>query len=253
MPRIDLNCDMGESFGAYEMGNDEAVLAHVSSANIACGFHAGDPRTMHHTVRMALARGVAIGAHPGLPDLQGFGRRPMALSRDEAYDTVLYQIGALAGFAQAQGARLTYVKAHGALYNTAARDAGLSQAIVAAVRDYDPTMAFYGLAGSELIRAAQEAGLRTVSEVFADRTYQADGSLTPRSRPGAMIEDVKVSVAQVRRMIFEGLVRSVDGREVPVSADTLCIHGDQPGALAFVQRLRREMADWGVEVKAIGA
>ena len=253
MPRIDLNCDMGESFGAYEMGNDEAVLAHVSSANIACGFHAGDPRTMHHTVRMALARGVAIGAHPGLPDLQGFGRRPMALSRDEAYDTVLYQIGALAGFAQAQGARLTYVKAHGALYNTAARDAGLSQAIVAAVRDYDPGMAFYGLAGSELIRAAQEAGLRTVSEVFADRTYQADGSLTPRSRPGAMIEDVEVSVAQVRRMIFEGLVRSVDGREVPVSADTLCIHGDQPGALAFVQRLRREMADWGVEVKAIGA
>ena len=250
MPRIDLNCDMGESFGAYEMGNDEAVLDHVSSANIACGFHAGDPRTMHRTVRMALDRGVAIGAHPGLPDLQGFGRRPMSLSRTEAYDCVIYQVGALSGFAQALGGKLTYVKAHGALYNMAAKDPALAEAIAGAVADYDDNLAFYGLAGSELIRAAQTAGLRAVSEVFADRSYQDDGSLTPRTQPGAMIEDVEVSVAQVRRMVLEGMVRSVSGKEVAVQADTLCIHGDQPGALAFVRRIRDELARAGVDVRA---
>lgn len=251
MPRIDLNCDMGESFGAYEMGHDEAVLDHVSSANIACGFHAGDPRTMHRTVKMALDRGVAIGAHPGLPDLQGFGRRNMTLSRAEAYDCVIYQVGALSGFAQALGGKLTYVKAHGALYNMAARDPALAEAIASAVADYDRSMAFYGLAGSELIRAAQAAGLRAVSEVFADRSYQDDGSLTPRTQPGAMIEDVEVSVAQVRRMVLEGTVRSVSGKEVPVQADTLCIHGDQPGALAFVRRIRDELARAGIDVRAV--
>ncbi len=251
MPRIDLNCDMGESFGAYHMGNDEAVLDHVSSANIACGFHAGDPRTMHRTVRMALDRGVAVGAHPGLPDLQGFGRRNMALSRTEAYDCVIYQIGALSGFAQALGGRLTFVKAHGALYNMAAKDPVLAEAIASAVADYDRNLAFYGLAGSELIGAAKAAGLRAISEVFGDRSYQDDGSLTPRSQPGAMIEDVEVSVAQVRRMVLEGKVRSVTGKDVAVQADTLCIHGDQPGALAFVRRIREELAGAGVEVRAV--
>lgn len=251
MPRIDLNCDMGESFGAYEMGNDEAVLDHVSSANIACGFHAGDPRTMHRTVQMAIAKGVAIGAHPGLPDLQGFGRRLMNLSGAEAYDTVIYQVGALSGFARALGGRLTFVKTHGALYNMAAKDPALADAIASAVFDYDPGLAFYGLAGSELIRAAQARGLRAVSEVFGDRSYQDDGSLTPRSQPNAMIEDVELSVAQVKRMVLEGKVRSVNGRDVPVRADTLCIHGDQPGALAFVTRIRAELARAGVEVRAL--
>ena len=251
MPRIDLNCDMGESFGAYQMGNDEAVLDHVSSANIACGFHAGDPRTMHHTVRMALARGVAVGAHPGLPDLQGFGRRAMVLSPTEAYNMVIYQIGALSGFARALGGRLAFVKAHGALYNMAAKDAVLAKAIASAVFDYDRTLAFYGLAGSELMVAAEKLGLHAVSEVFGDRSYQDDGTLTPRSHPGAMIEDVEVSVAQVMRMVLEGKVRSVSGKDVPVRADTLCIHGDQPGALAFVQRIRAALEVAGIEVGSI--
>ena len=251
MPRIDLNCDMGESFGAWHMGNDEAVLEHVTSANVACGFHAGDPRTMRATVKAALAKGVAIGAHPGFPDLQGFGRRPMTLSKSEAYETVLYQVGALAGFARAAGARLSHVKAHGMLYNMAAKDAGLAEAIAQAVRDFDRELVFFGLAGSELVRAAQKAGLRTASEVFADRSYQDDGSLTPRTQPGAMIEDVEVSVAQVKRMVLEGMVRSVSGKDVPVKADTLCIHGDQPGAVAFARRIREELKAAGVEVGAV--
>jgi len=250
MPRIDLNCDMGESFGAWHMGNDEAVLAHVTSANVACGMHAGDPRTMRATVKAALARGVAVGAHPGFPDLQGFGRRAMTLTRSEAYETVLYQVGALAGFAQAAGTRLAHVKAHGMLYNMAARDAGLAEAIAQAVRDFDRDLVFFGLAGSELIRAAERVGLRAASEVFADRSYQDDGSLTPRSQPGAMIEEAEVSVAQVTRMVLEGVVRSVSGKDVPVKADTLCVHGDQPGAVAFAQRIRHDLAREGVEVKA---
>ena len=246
MPRIDLNCDMGESFGAWHMGNDEAVLEHVTSANVACGFHAGDPRTMRATVKAALAKGVAVGAHPGFADLQGFGRRPMTLSGSEAYETVLYQVGALAGFARAAGARLSHVKAHGMLYNMAAKDAGLAEAIVQAVHDFDRELVFFGLAGSELVRAARKAGLRTASEVFADRSYQDDGSLTPRAQPGAMIEDVEASIAQVKRMVMEGLVRSVSGKDVPVEADTLCIHGDQPGAVAFARRIREDLQGAGV-------
>jgi len=253
MPRIDLNCDMGESFGPWRMGNDEAVLEHVTSANVACGMHAGDPRTMRVTVEAARARGVAVGAHPGFPDLQGFGRRAMTLTKSEAYETVLYQVGALAGFAQAAGTRLAHVKAHGMLYNMAAKDAGLAEAIARAVRDFDRDLVFFGLAGSELIRAGEKAGLRTASEVFADRSYQDDGALTPRSQPGAMIEDVETSIAQVKRMVLEGLVRSVSGKDVRVKADTLCIHGDQPGAVAFARRIRDELAAAGVEIGPFGA
>lgn len=253
MHQIDLNCDMGESFGAWHMGNDEAVLEHVTSANVACGFHGGDPRTMRNTVAMAIARGVAIGAHPGFPDLQGFGRRPMTLSKSEAYESVLYQIGALAGFAQAAGTKLVHVKAHGMLYNMAVRDPVLAEAIAQAVHDFDRNLVFFGLAGSELIRAGEKLGLRTASEVFADRSYQDDGSLTPRAQPGAMIEDVEVSVTQVKRMVLEGIVRSVSGKDVPVRADTLCVHGDQPGAVAFARRIRAELAAEGVKVAAIAA
>lgn len=252
MPRIDLNCDLGESFGAWTMGNDEAVLDYVSSANIACGYHAGDPRTMRRTVASALARGVAVGAHPGFPDLAGFGRRPMSLSHDEIYETVLYQIGALAGFARAAGGQLRFVKPHGALYNMAARDRALAAAIVAAVADFDASLAFYGLAGSELVRAAEAAGLVAVSEVFADRGYLDDGSLAPRGQSGAMIEDHEQSVAQVLSMVLDGKVRALSGREVPVRADTLCIHGDKPDALALARRLREALATAGVEVAALG-
>ena len=251
--RIDLNCDMGEGFGAYRMGNDEAILDFVDSANIACGFHAGDPSTIHKTVAAALAKGVAVGAHPGLPDLQGFGRRAMAVSSAEAYDMVVYQIGALAGFAQALGGRITHVKAHGALYNMAAKDPRLAEALAKAVHDFDRRLVLFGLAGSAMIEAADNAGLRSASEVFADRTYQDDGSLTPRSHAGAMIEDVEASIAQVKRMVMDGSVRSVQGKDVPVRADTLCIHGDQPNALAFAKRIRDELERAGVDVKTLAA
>ena len=249
-PRIDLNCDMGESFGAWKMGDDQRVLPYVSSANIACGFHAGDPAIMRKTVAAALQQGVAIGAHPGLPDLAGFGRRSMALTEQEAYDLVVVQVGALAGVAASQGTRLNHVKAHGALYNMAAKDARLARGIARAARDIDSRLVFYGLAGSALVTEALALGLRVASEVFADRSYQADGSLTPRSQPGAMIEDLAVSLRQVLQMVQQGTVTAVDGSVLPVSADTLCLHGDQPGALSFAQALRQALAKAGVEVSA---
>ncbi|AUT45786.1 LamB/YcsF family protein [Achromobacter sp. Marseille-Q0513] len=248
-PSIDLNCDMGESYGAWVMGNDAAVLRYVSSANIACGFHGGDPATMRKTVAAALAQGVALGAHPGLQDLSGFGRRVIPTSPQEAYDLVVYQLGALAGVAASQGARLHHVKAHGALYNMAAKDEGLSRAICQAVKDVDGTLVLYGLAGSRLVSVAREIGLAAANEVFADRSYQDDGSLTPRGKPGAMIEDVDLAVAQVVRMVREGKVRSVDGKDVAVQADTLCIHGDQPNALVFASGIRQALEDAGIEVR----
>lgn len=248
---IDLNCDMGESYGAWTMGRDNDVLPFVSSANIACGFHGGDPSTMRKTVAAAIKHGVAIGAHPGLPDLAGFGRRVMQITPDEAYDSVVYQIGALAGVAASQGARLHHVKAHGALYNMAAKDAVLARAICEAVRDIDPSLVLYGLAGSKLIEAAQAAGLKAASEVFADRSYQDDGSLTPRSHAGAMIEDVDQAVAQVVRMVKEGVVRSQSGKDVPVQADTLCIHGDQPNALVFASGIRRALEAAGIRIQTV--
>ncbi len=242
---------MGEGLGAWKMGDDEALLDHVTSANIACGFHAGDPGTIHRVVRMAIAKGVAIGAHPSLPDLQGFGRRNMNVSPEEAYDMVLYQVGALAGFAAACGGRLAHVKAHGALYNMAARDAKLATAIAQAVKDFDSRLVLFGLAGSALVRAGGQAGLRTANEVFADRTYQADGSLTPRSQPDAMIHDANAAIAQVRRMVGEGKVRSQQGSDAVVQADTLCIHGDEPNALEFAKRIREALDADGVRVAAI--
>jgi UPF0271 protein len=247
---LDLNCDMGESYAAWRMGDDEAVLEHVTSANIACGFHAGDARIMRETVQLAHARGVAIGAHPSLPDLQGFGRREMKVTPQEAYDFVLYQVGALAGICQAAGARLHHVKPHGALYNMAARDAALADAIARAVRDFDAQLVLYGLSGSRSIEAARNAGLRVANEVFADRTYQPDGSLTPRSRPDAMIADPARAIAQVERMVRQGEVVATDGSVVTIEADTVCIHGDQPGAVQFARAIRAALDGWGVHAKA---
>ncbi len=246
--RIDLNCDMGESFGAWRMGDDAAILEHVTSANIACGFHAGDPGTMRATVKAALARGVAIGAHPSFPDLQGFGRRPMTLRPEEVYDLCLYQIGALAAFARAAGGRLHHVKAHGALSNMAVREYALAEAITQAARDVDPQLVSYAQAGTELVRAAEKLGQPYASEVFADRSYQDDGQLTPRSRPGAMIEDTDAAIAQVLRMLREGRVRSITGKDVAVRADTVCVHGDQPRAVEFARRLRQALSRDGVAV-----
>ena len=253
MQRIDFNCDMGEGFGAWRMGDDVALLDHVTSANVACGFHAGDPATIRRTVKAAVEKGVAIGAHPSLPDLPGFGRRTMHISPDETYDIIVYQIGAIDAFARACGGRLSHVKAHGALYNMAARDRALADAIAAAVRDVDKSLVLFGLSGSELIAAAQAVGVAAAAEVFADRSYQDDGSLTPRGRPGAMIEDIEASIEQVRRMVLEGSVRAQSGKDVPVRADTLCIHGDQPGALEFARRIRAALEEAGAEVRAIRA
>ncbi len=251
MKTIDLNCDMGEGFGAWEMGEDAALLDYASSANIACGFHAGDPGTMHRTVKLAIEKGVAVGAHPSLPDLQGFGRRRMNVSAQEVYDMVLYQIGAMDGFAIACGGRLAHVKAHGALYNMAARDFSLAQAIAKAVRDFNDSLILFGLSGSELIRAGETAGLKTASEVFADRSYEADGSLTPRTQAGATIGDVDAAIARVRRMIREGKVRSRQGEDVEVRADTLCIHGDEPGAVEFARCIRAALEADGIRLAAV--
>jgi len=253
MLRIDLNCDMGESFGIWRLGNDEAVLPYITSANIACGVHAGDPSTMRRTVRMALDRGVAVGAHPGLPDLVGFGRRNLAITPAEAYDLVVYQVGALAAFVKAEGGRLQHVKPHGALYNMAAKDRALADAIAAAVAAVDPGLILFGLAGSELVHAGQRAGLRVAAEAFADRTYQADGSLTPRRTPGAVIDDPNRAAEQVIRLVKEGTVRALDGTEVPVQADTVCLHGDGPRAVELARAIRARLEAEGIAVRAVGA
>jgi len=247
---LDLNCDMGEGDGVYPLGHDLALLDHVSSANIACGFHAGDPCTMAATVKAAAAKGVAIGAHPGLRDLEGFGRREMTISAAQAYNLTVYQIGALYGFTAAAGVRMCHVKAHGALYNMAAGDTRLAEAICRAVRDVDASLIVFAPSGSAMVEAASALGLQVACEVFADRSYQDDGSLTPRSQPGAMITDLQQSIEQVRSIVLQGCVRALSGRQVPLKADTLCIHGDQPGALLFARGLRAALQDAGVTVLA---
>ncbi len=251
MDRIDLNCDMGESFGAWELGADEAVLPYITSANIACGFHAGDPSVMRRTVRAALGHGVAIGAHPGLPDLVGFGRRALDITPEEAYDLVVYQVGALLGFAQAAGARLAHVKPHGALYNMAAGDVALSEAIAAAVRDVDRSLVLFGLSGSQLVAAGERAGLPTAAEAFADRNYTAEGALVSRKRPDALVGDPREALARVIRMVREGRVRAVDGSDLPLRADTVCIHGDGPHAAELARTLRQGLEAAGIRVSAV--
>ena len=251
MPTIDLNCDMGESFGAWTMGNDETLMNYISSANIACGFHAGDATIMRKTAEMAIKKGVAIGAHPGFPDLQGFGRRNMQLNAQEVYDICVYQIGAMLNITNALGAKLHHVKPHGALYNMAAKDAALAQAIARAMHDSDPNLILYGLSGSLLITEAEKIGLQTASEVFADRTYQPDGNLTPRTQANALIEDTKTAVAQVIRMIKEQKVIAIDGNEVALKANTVCIHGDGAHAASFAKALNEKLKAEGIEIMAI--
>lgn len=248
MQQVDLNCDMGESFGAWSMGNDDALLQHVSSANIACGFHAGDPSVMRRTVRAAAARGVAVGAHPGLPDLIGFGRRNMDITPDETYDLVAYQVGALMAIARTEGVPVAHVKAHGALYNMAAKNAALAAAIARAVRDVDASLVFFGLPGSPLIREAEQLGLKTANEVFADRSYEPDGSLTRRGTPGALIDDPEKAAQRAVRMVLEGVIEARDGSRLPVRAETICIHGDGAGAAPTARLLRERLEGAGVRV-----
>jgi UPF0271 protein len=251
MPTVDLNCDMGESFGPWKMGDDAALMDHVTSINIACGFHAGDPTTIRKTIEAAVKKGVAIGAHPGYPDLQGFGRRNMLLSPDEIYDIVLYQVAAVKGICEALGAKLHHVKPHGALYNQAAKSVELSRAIVRAVRSIDSQLIFYGGSGTCLISEAEACGLRAASEAFADRTYEADGSLTPRTSPNALITDQGRSVAQALQMVKSGTVTALSGEAVRIDADTICLHGDGDHALEFAIALRAAFQENGIEVSPI--
>ncbi|MFD2210857.1 LamB/YcsF family protein [Virgibacillus halophilus] len=251
MYRIDLNCDLGESFGAYTKGNDEEILKYVSSANIACGFHAGDPVIIRETVKKAISRGAAIGAHPSTPDLVGFGRRNMDISPEEVYAAVLYQVGAVQGFVQAEGSVLHHVKPHGALYNMAAKNSALAEAIALAVYRVNPELILYGLAGSELIAAGKKLGMPTASEVFADRTYQDDGSLTPRTEANALLTDNGQAAGQVIRMIQEGKVASLSGNDVTIEAETVCIHGDGPHALAFAKTIHQRLLEKGIQVGSI--
>lgn len=251
MSAIDINCDLGESYGIYRMESDEHILPWITSANIACGFHAGDPATMRTTVELALEHQVAIGAHPGLPDLQGFGRRRMDVTPQETYDMMVYQIGALDAFVRAQGGRMHHVKPHGALYNMAAADVKLAEAVAEAVYRVQPELYLYGLAGSALIEAANRIGVRSVSEVFADRTYEADGTLRSRQLPGAVIHRSDQALAQVLRMVTEGTVQTMDGTVVPIKAQTICIHGDGHQALSFAKDIRNLLEAKGVTVAAM--
>ena len=250
---MDLNADLGESFGAYTLGQDVALMAAISSANIACGFHAGDPTVMRETVSLARDNGVAVGAHPGFADLAGFGRREINLSPREVQDLVIYQIGALAGVAAAQGVTLQHVKPHGALYNMAVRNAALAEAVATAVALVDRSLILFGLPSSQLIEAGKRAGLQTAAEAFADRAYRGDGSLLPRSEPGAVIHDPATVVARAVAMACDRVVTAVDGRQLSLDVDTICVHGDTPDAAHLAVEIRRALENAGVKIRALGA
>ena len=250
--RIDINSDMGESFGAYTIGHDAGLMKAITSANVAAGFHAGDPTVLRETIRLARASGVAIGAHPGFPDLVGFGRRELNVTVRETEDFVLYQVAAVAGVAAAEGVRLQHVKPHGALFNMAVRNAELAGAIARAVAAFDRSLILFGLPGSEILNAGRAAGLRVAAEVFADRAYEPDGSLASRRKPGSVIHDADTVVLRAVRMVKEKTVVAVDGSVVPLEADTICVHGDTPGSDQLAASIRSGLERAGVVVRAIG-
>ena len=253
MDRIDLNSDVGESFGAWTMGDDQRLIPLVTSVNVACGFHAGDPLTIQRTVATAVAHGVAVGAHPGFPDLAGFGRRDLDMAPDELEAALVYQIGAVATFARVAGSDLRHVKPHGALYNRAARDPGLAATIVRAVRAVSPELVLVGLAGSELITAGREAGLPVAAEAFADRAYEPDGTLRSRRLADAIMPTPEAAAAQALRIAREGVVETSAGGSIPVQADTLCIHGDTPGAVDVARAVREALERGGIRVIAVAS
>ena len=250
--RVDINSDVGESFGAYSIGHDTGLMKSITSANIAAGFHAGDPSVLRDTIRMARAHGVAVGAHPGFPDLVGFGRRELNVSAREAEDLVLYQVAAVAGVASAEGMRIQHVKPHGALFNMAVRNAELASAIARAVAAFDRTLVLFGLPGSEILKAGRSEGLRVAAEVFADRAYEPDGSLASRRKPGSVIHDPETVVARAVRMVKDRTVVAVDGSVVPLRADTICVHGDTPGSDDLAASIRAGLERAGITVKAVG-
>ena len=248
--KIDFNCDMGESFGMYKLGFDEEVIKYVTSANIACGFHAGDSMWMRHTVKLAEEQGVAIGAHPSYPDLNGFGRRNMTVAPDEAKNDVIYQIGALTAFTQSK--KLQHVKPHGAMYNQAVNDRELASAVCEAVLEVDPQMILVALAGSPWVAVAEEMGMRVAREIFADRALNADGTLVSRSKEGSVIHDAEEVTERSLRMVTEGKAVAITGEEMDVQADSLCLHGDTPGAVEMARSVRDGLESSGVEIVPVG-
>ena len=249
--KIDLNCDLGESFGNYKIGMDEEVIKYISSANIACGFHASDPLVMEQTVALAKANGVKVGAHPGFPDLAGFGRRSMSVSPKELKAMVIYQIGALNAFCKANEIKMNHVKPHGAMYNMAAKDERLALAIAEAVAQVDESLVLIGLSGSALLKAANMVGIKCASEVFADRAYEDDGSLVSRAKIGAVITNEEEASDRAVQMIKFGTVKSITGKDIPIAADTICIHGDTPHALHLARIMRAKFSREKIEIQAL--
>jgi UPF0271 protein len=248
---VDINSDLGESFGVYKIGMDEQILKYISSANIACGFHAGDPLNMAKIVDLCKLNDVKIGAHPGLLDLIGFGRREIKITKQEAKDYTKYQLGALMGFAVASGDKVSHVKPHGALYNMAARDKDLAMGIAEAIYEVDRSIILLGLANSEMINAGKKIGLHVANEVFADRAYNRDGSLVSRSLPGSVIHDSDIAISRVIRMIKEGKVETIDGTDINISADSICVHGDNPNALEFVKKIHETLKRENIEISRL--
>lgn len=248
MFKIDLNSDLGESFGTYKLGMDEEVIQLVSSANIACGYHASDPLVMNQTILLAREHGIKIGAHPGFPDLMGFGRRNMVVSTSEAKAYMLYQMGALDAFCRSNQVKMQHVKPHGALYNMAAKDSVLAEAICEAIASFDPNLILLGLAGSQMIKAAKKKGLRVASEIFADRAYEEDGTLVDRRKEGSMITEEDLAIARMVRVVKKGIITSITGEDISVEAHSICVHGDGEKALLFVQRLHEVFATEGIAI-----
>ncbi len=253
MYTVDLNSDLGESFGAYKMGRDEEVIPLISSANVACGFHAGDPDTMNKTILLCKKNGTGVGAHPGFADMSGFGRRNMSMSPEEVRNMLTYQLGALDAFCKSHQVKLQHVKPHGALYNMAAKDKTLARAICEGIYRYDPNLTLLGLAGSEMIVCAKEMGLSFAQEVFADRNYEDDGSLVPRSRENAMIRDEEEAVSRVVEMIKTHTVKSVNAKVIPICPDSVCVHGDSEKALLFVKKIRSAFLQENILIRSFCA
>ena len=249
--KIDLNCDLGESFGNYKIGMDEEVIKFISSANIACGFHASDPLVMAKTVSLAKESGVSIGAHPGYPDLVGFGRRNMNVAPEELKAMVQYQIGALNAFCKAAGVKMNHVKPHGAMYNMAAKDEKLALAISAGIAEVDDSLILLGLSGSELLKAANQIGLKCANEVFADRAYEEDGSLVARTKAGAVITNEEEVIERVIKMVKEHKVKAITGKEIEIKPDSICVHGDNPKALNFVKVIRERLIKENIKIEAL--
>ena len=249
--QIDLNCDLGEAFGNYSFGGDKDIIPLITSANIACGFHAGDENVMNETIQLAKENNVGIGAHPGLPDLQGFGRRKMDIKPKEIYNLVVYQLGALNGFCKIHGTRINHVKPHGALYNMGAKNKEIAQAIAQAVYDFDKSLVLVGLSNTLLISEAEALGLRTASEVFADRRYEDDGQLVSRQESDATITNTDEALQQVLKMVTENKVVSKNRKEIDLQADTICVHGDGAHALDFVTQIRKKLTKEGIDIQSL--